>query len=220
MTAPRLLDQVGNAIRTRHYSLRTEKAYVGWIRRYILFNGKHHPSQMGSAEIEVFLSDLAGAHDVSASTQNQAHPAILFLYKHALDQELPPVRDVVRARRPARLPVVLTRDEVARVLTGLTGVHWLIGRLLYGSGLRLMEALRLRVKEVDLDRRAVVVRQGKGGKDRMTPLPQRLERPLREHVVRVRMVHARDFDEGFGEVDMPFALTRKYPGAGRSWNWQ
>jgi integron integrase len=220
MNAPRLLDQVRSAIRTKHYSLRTENAYIGWIRRFILFHGKRHPAHMGGAEIEAFLSNLATSHHVSASTQNQALAAILFLYRRVLDQDLPPIRDVVRARRPARLPVVLTRDEVTRVLAGLSGVHWLIGGLLYGSGLRLMEALRLRVKDVDFELRSVIVRHGKGGKDRVTPLPQRLEAPLREHLVRVRIVHERDLDEGFGEADLPFALARKYIGAGRSWNWQ
>lgn len=178
--SPRLLDRVRDRLRVLHYSMRTEMAYAGWIRRYILFHGKRHPAQMGKGEIEAFLTALATERDVSASTQNQALSALLFLYRKVLGQDLPWLEDVVRAKKPARLPTVLTRDETAALLAALEeGTAKLVIRLLYGSGLRLLEALRLRVKDVDLERREILIRDGKGGKDRVTMLAEQLVEPLR-----------------------------------------
>ena len=219
--APRLLDQVRNAIRVRHYSIRTEEAYVGWVRRYVVFHGKRHPAEMGAAEVSAFLTHLAVKGRVAASTQNQALNALVFLYRHVIEQPLPDLLDdVARAKKPARLPVVLTRDEVQRVLAALEGTHGLIAGLLYGSGLRLLEALRLRVKDLEWSARQVVVRDGKGAKDRVTMLPGRLVEPLREHLRHVRLIHRRDLDAGGGAVHLPGAFDRKQPGAARAWGWQ
>ena len=216
----RLLDRVRDRIRLKHYSIRTEQAYVDWIRRFIRFHGKRHPSELGAPEVEVFLTDLAVARNVSAATQNQAKSALLFLYKEVLGIELPWLDDVEAAKTPSRLPVVLTRDEVARVLARLDGTHRLIGRLLYGAGLRIMEGVRLRIKDVDFERREIVVRDGKGGKDRVTMLPDGIAVPLRTHLERVMMLHRCDIEDGFGAVFMPHALARKYPNAARDWGWQ
>ncbi len=218
--APRLLDQVRGRIRRLGMSLRTEEAYVGWIRRFILANGKRHPLDMGAREVEAFLTRLATHGHVAASTQNQALSALLFLYREVLQQNLPWLENVRRAKRPKRLPVVLSRDEVARLLAELNGVNWLMASLLYGAGLRLMECIRLRVKDVDFARREITVRQGKGGKDRRTMLPAISVEALQGQLAEVRRVHERDLSAGFGEVWLPNALARKYPHAAREWGWQ
>jgi integron integrase len=216
----RLLDQVRDAIRLRHYSIRTEDAYVQWIRRYILFHGKRHPSSMGADEVNAFLTHLAVDGDVAASTQGQALSALLFLYRHVLQEPLPWLEDVVRARKPKKLPVVLTREEVRRIMTEMTGPARLVVSLLYGSGLRLLEGLRLRVKDVDVPARLIVVRDGKGEKDRRTMLPPSLNEPLQEHLRGVRSLHERDLAEGYGRVWLPHALARKYQNAETEWAWQ
>lgn len=218
--APRLLDQVRAACRVRHYSLRTERAYVGWIRRFILANGKRHPRDMGGAEVAAFLTGMATRGRVAASTQNQALSALLFLYRVVLEVELPWLDDVIRAKRPRRVPVVLSRDEAQRMLGALEGVHWLMACLLYGSGMRLMECLRLRVKDVDFARNEITVREGKGRKDRRVPLPATLRDGLQRQLARTRMLHEADLAVGHGEARLPYALARKYPNAGREWGWQ
>src|SRR5664279_1337425 len=192
----RLLDQVRDRIRFRHYSIRTEQAYVDWIKRFIHFHGKRHPAAMGAAAVELFLTDLAVARKVSASTQNQAQSALLFLYKDVLGNELPWLDGVERAKNPVRLPVVLTRQEVFAVLGRLHGTHQLIGRMLYGTGMRILEAMRLRVKDVEVERRAVVVRDGKGGKDRVTVLPESLIAPLRRQLRHAHAAHQADLARG------------------------
>jgi integron integrase len=217
---PRLLDAVRTALRTRRYSVRTEKAYVGWIRRFILFHAKRHPETMGEPEIGAYLSHLATDAQVSASTQNQALAAILFLYQEVLRRELAWLGDLVHAKRPARVPVVLNRDEVRAVLRGLSGPPYLVSALLYGAGLRLLEALQLRVKDVDLARREVTVRRGKGQKDRRTVLPGILVDPLRAHLATARAQHLEDVRLGAGFVALPDALAGKYPSAPREWIWQ
>jgi integron integrase len=216
----RLLDRLRVALRTLHYSARTEKAYVGWVRRFILFHGKRHPETMRELEIGAFLSSLATEAKVSASTQNQALAALLFLYQEVLGQELQWIGDLVHAKRPAHVPVVLTPAEALSLLAGLTGPTALVGRLLYGAGLRLLEALRLRVKDVDFDRREIVVRRGKGQKDRHTVLPGKLIDPLREHLEIVRGWHTADVEDGRGFVELPDSLRRKYPSAPQEWPWQ
>ncbi len=217
---PKLLDQVREQIRLRHYSIRTETVYLQWVRRFIRFHKYRHPQEMGAPEVEAFLSDLAVRGDVSASTQNQALSAILFLYKQVLQIELPWMDGVIRARRPQRLPVVLTREEVACVLAQLDGTLWLVASLLYGSGMRLMEALRLRVKDVEFSRGEILIRDGKGQKDRVTMLPRKLAAPLQLHLERVRALHQQDLQEGFGRANLPNALARKYPNAAAEWGWQ
>jgi integron integrase len=217
---PRLLDRVRAALRTRHCSPRTEKAYVGWIRRFILFHDKRHPAAMGAPEITRFLSVLAVQRNVAASTQNQALSALLFLYREVLEQELPWLDDIVRAKTPARIPVVLTREEVQAVLDALDGPPRLVALLLYGAGLRLLEALRLRVKDVDFGRNQITVRSGKGGKDRVTMLPAAVRRDLPKRLEVVRDQHEADIRVGAGWVELPWALARKYPRAGREWIWQ
>ena len=218
--APRLLDRVRDAIRLRHYSRRTEKAYVGWVRRFVLFHGKRHPAEMGRAEVTAFLSHLATQGRMSASTQNQALSALLFLYRDVLATEIGWLDDVVRARRPERVPSVLTREEVAAVLGHLRGPEALIASLLYGSGLRLLEGCRLRVKDVDLARGELVVRDGKGARDRMTMPPKRLVPQIAAQIERVRAPHAQDLAGGRGSVEMPDALARKYPRAAFDLAWQ
>ncbi len=213
LPAPRLLDRVRGCIRLKHYSLRTEQAYVDWIKRFVLFHGKRHPETMAAAEVESFLTHLAVKQHVAASTQNQAKSALLFMYKHVPVFELPWLDGVEQARTPARLPVVLTRDEVASVLERLNGTHLLIGRLLYGTGMRLMEALRLRVKDVEFARHEIIVRDGKGAKDRMAMLPRSVDAPLCAHIERVRELHEFDLADGHGAVGLPTALDRKYPRA-------
>lgn len=219
-TSPRLLDQVREVIRIKHYSIRTEQAYLQWIKRYILFHGKRHPKDLGADELRAFLSDLAIRGQVSASTQNQALNAILFMYREVLKTELPWIDGVQRAKRSQRLPVVLTRQEVQALLAQFEGTIWLMAGITYGGGLRLLECLRLRVKDLDLDRCELIVRDGKGQKDRITMLPKTLVEPLRTHLARVRHLHQRDVAEGFGRVYLPFALDRKYPNADLEWGWQ
>jgi integron integrase len=218
--APRLLDQVRARLRLKHYSLRTERAYVGWIRRFILATGKRHPREMGVAEVEGFLSALAVEGKVAAGTQNQALSALLFLYKEVLSIELPWMETVVRAKRPQRVPAVLSRDEVSRLLARMDGRFGLMASLLYGSGMRLMECVRLRVKDVDFELNQICVRDGKGGKDRHVPLPQRLREALRAQLERVRLIHQHDLAAGLGAVWLPHALARKYPSAPREPGWQ
>ncbi len=218
--SPRLLDQVREVVRMRHYSIRTEQAYVQWIRRFILFHGKRHPRDMGAPELTAFLSDLALQRNVAASTQNQALHAILFLYRDVLKLDLPWLTEVQRAKKPQRLPVVFTREEVKALLAQLQGTMWLMAMLTYGSGLRLLECLRLRVKDVDFHYKQLVVRDAKGQKDRVTMLPISLIEPMRTHLARVRHLHEIDLREGFGCVHLPHALAVKYPTADREWGWQ
>jgi len=217
---PRLLDRVREAIRARHYSRETEKAYVAWIKRYIFFHGKRHPDEMGGPEVTRFLTSLAVDSHVASSTQNQALNALLFLYRVVLEQELPWLNEVVRAKRPQRLPVVLTRDEVSAVLDRLDGVPQLMTLLLYGAGLRLLECAELRVKDVDFARSQIVVRGGKGAKDRVTVLPAVVRARLLWHLDATRRQHQEDLRRGAGWVELPMALARKYPNAGREWPWQ
>lgn len=218
--APRLLDQVRSRIRFKHYSIRTEEAYVDWIRRYIRFNGNRHPVDLSATEVEAFLTHLAADRGVAASTQNQAQSALLFLYRELLSIELPWLDGVVRAKTPSRLPVVLTRAETAALLAALCGTHRLVGELLYGTGMRILEALRLRVKDVDFGRREILIRNGKGAKDRVTMLPDRLRIRLRQQVLHAQRLHEIDVRDGFGAVSMPVALARKYPSAALEWCWQ
>lgn len=218
--APRLFDEVRRRMRLHHYSLRTERAYLGWIRRFILANGRRHPRHLGGREVEHFLSALAVQGKVAASTQNQALSALLFLYRDVLEVRLPWMEDVVRAKRPARLPVVLSQAQVASLLACMDGRTGLVARLLYGTGLRLMEGLRLRVKDLDFARNEITVRDGKGGRDRRTLLPASLVAPLQEEVERARILHRGDLDAGFGEAWLPHALARKYTEAGREFAWQ
>jgi len=218
--APKLLDRVREAIQLRHYSRRTEQAYVGWVQRFVRFHGMRHPEEMGTEEIEEFLSHLATRGKVAASTQNQALNALVFLYRNVLGQPFPDLEHVVRAKRPRRLPVVLTREETQYLLVALRSPASLVAGLLYGSGLRLLEALRLRVKDIDFPQNQLVVRDGKGGRDRVTVLPSRLQEPLRVHLKGVRLTHETDLREGFGRTDLPDALSRKYPNAASAWGWQ
>lgn len=218
--APRLLDQVRGRIRRLGMSIRTEEAYVGWVRRFVLANGKRHPRELGAREVEAFLTGLAIHGHVSASTQNQALSALLFLYREVLQQELPWMDDIRRAKRSRRLPVVLTRSEVAALLQEMDGVTWLMASLLYGAGLRLMECVRLRVQDVDFARREITVRRGKGGKDRRTMLPAISVEALQGQLAEARRIHRRDLAAGFGAVWLPDALARKYPHAARDWAWQ
>jgi integron integrase len=217
---PKLLDQVRLAIRTRHYSIRTEEAYVQWIKRFILFHHKRHPKEMGADEVSQFLSDLAVQRHVAASTQNQALSAILFLYQEVLKQDIGWLDDVVRAKKTKKLPVVLTREEVKAVVTILSGSKWVMANLLYGSGLRLMECIRLRVKDVDFSYNHIVVRDGKGDKDRVTMLPLNVKNSLHRHLQEVKTLHERHLTEGFGSVYLPYGLESKYPHANREWGWQ
>jgi len=220
MSSPRLLDQVRTVIRVKHFSLSTERAYVSWIRRFILFHHKRHPREMAEPEIRQFISHLAIDAKISASTQTVALSALLFLYRDVLKQELPYVDNIERAKPSKTLPVVFTRREVKAVLTRLDGTPYLVGCLLYGSGLRLMEAVRLRIKDLDFERNEIMVRAGKGAKDRVTMLPCAASDLLQVHLQRVRALHRADLQEGLGEVYLPFALVRKYPRAAREWGWQ
>ena len=218
--APKLLDRVRQTIRAKHYSRRTESAYVDWIRRYIVFRRKQHPSDMGASEIAAFLTWLATERRVSASTQNQALSALLFLYREVLHIEIGQIADVPRARMPVRVPVVVSREEVARIMKHLDGVTWIMVALLYGAGLRLQECLELRVKDLDLEQRQIVIRRGKGQKDRPTVLPTAAIEPLERHLETVKRQHQDDLARGFGRVVLPFALDRKYPNAPTEWAWQ
>jgi len=217
---PRLLEQVRQSLRVRHYSYRTEEQYLGWIRRYIIFHGKRHPVDMGSAEVEAFLTDLAVRGNVAAATQNQALAALLYLYRHVLQQDLPWLEDVVRARKPRRLPLVLSRAETRAVLAQLPGVYWLIGNLLYGSGMRLMECLRLRVQDIDFSYQRITVRGGKGDKDRVTILPQMIVGPLQAHLSAMEERHRVALAAGYAGVELPPSVAHKRPGATLEWAWQ
>lgn len=217
---PRLLDRVRSALRARHYSRRTEKAYVAWIIRFIVFHDKRHPKDMGEREVTHFLSSLATKDKLSASSQNQALAAILFLYGNVLGRKLEWLDRVVRAKRPIRIPLVLSRREVAAVLGQLHGTTWLMASLLYGAGLRLLECARLRVQDVGFSRAELTIRDGKGRKDRVALLPQALVAPLASHIERVRAQHQSDLRRGAGYVELPYALRRKYPRAARDWAWQ
>jgi integron integrase len=218
--SPDLLETARERLRLKHYSLRTEEAYLGWIKRFVWFHGKRHPKEMGAAEVEAFLTDLAVRRNVASSTQNQALAALLFLYKEVLGLQLPWLDEMVRAKRPRRLPTVLTAREVGALLDGMEGVLGLIARLLYGTGMRLLEALRLRVKDVDFEMRQITVRDGKGGKDRVTMAPLALLEPLRLHLAQVEALHEEDLRQGFGAVWLPDALAVKYSNAPREWGWQ
>ena len=217
---PRLLDQVRDKLRVKHYSIRTEHTYITWIKRYIYFHGKIHPKDLGASDIEAFLTHLAVEGKVSASTQNLAKSSLLFLYRDVLEIQLPWLDKVTQAKTPNRLPVVLTVSEVQAVLSNLSGTHALIASLLYGGGMRLMEAVRLRVKDVDFERHEILVREGKGFKDRVTMLPEVVVAPLKAHLGKVKDLHEEDLAGGYGEVYLPFALDKKYPTAGRDWGWQ
>jgi integron integrase len=217
---PKLLDRVRWHLRVKHYSLRTEELYLHWIRRFILFHQKRHPDDMGEEEIAAFLSHLAIDGHVAASTQNQAFSALLFLYQEVLDRKLHYLAGVERVKRPPKVPVVLTKEEAHAVITQLRGDYRLMAELLYGSGLRLLECLRLRIKDIDFGYQQITVRDGKGMRERRTLLPARLKRPLREHLERVRAMHQADLRRRGGAVYLPFALKRKYPNAARDWRWQ
>jgi integron integrase len=217
--AKKLLDQMREALRIKHYSYRTEKAYLDWVRRYILFHHKRHPAEMGAPEIRAYLSHLATRLDVAASTQNQALSAILFLYREVLQREIEPIL-LSGAKRPERLPTILTREEALRVIDRLDGAHRLMAQLLYGSGLRLMECVRLRFKDVDFEYKTITIRDGKGEKDRVSPLPDSILPDLRRQIERVRLLHEEDLAAGCGDVYLPHALERKYPSASRELIWQ
>ena len=219
-TQPKLMDRLRLALRSRHYSRRTEQSYCHWVKRYIYFHNVRHPDEMGEPEINAFLTDLAVTKKVSASTQNQALSALLFLYRHVLGREVGDLGDVIRARKPTRVPVVMTREEVKSVLQNLDGDKWLMASLMYGAGLRLMECLRLRVQDIDFSRNEILVRDGKGAKDRITMLPDSLKKPLQEHLKKVKAIHQRDLVQGWGRVYLPYALERKYPNAPTDWRWQ
>jgi integron integrase len=216
----KLLDQVRDALRTRHYSYRTEQSYVDWIKRFILYHGKRHPAELGEQEVRAFLSHLAIQRKVSASTQNQALSAILFLYRHVLNKDLVLPASLVRARKPAHLPTVLSNAEALAVIDQMSGTPKLMAQLLYGSGLRLTECLRLRVKDIDFGNHHILVRDGKGEKDRTTLLPESLIPALRRQLQVAREFYQQDLKDGFADVALPYALERKYPGAGREWSWQ
>ena len=217
---PKLIEQMRLALRVRHYSPRTEKTYCQWIKRFIYFHNLRHPAEMAELEINAFLTHLAVKEKVSASTQNQALSALLFLYRHVLSREVGDLGEVIRARKPKRLPVVMTRGEVRQVLCHLRGDKWLMASLLYGSGLPLMECLRLRIQDIDFTRSEITVRDGKGAKDRVTMLPGSLKVLLQGHLKKVKAIHERDLAEGRGRVQMPAALDRKYPSAPKDWRWQ
>jgi integron integrase len=217
---PKLLAQLRSALRSRHYSQRTEKAYVMWVRRFVHFHDLRNPSGMAEPEINAFLTHLAVECHVSASTQNQALSALLFLYRHVLGREVGKLADIIRARKPARLPVVMTRDEIRAVFKHLSGERFLMALLLYGGGLRLLECLRLRVQDLDIESKIITVRDGKGFKDRVTTLPTTAIQPLQGHLEHVKRLHQKDLGEGFGRVLLPDALERKYPNAAAEWRWQ
>ncbi|MBA3256167.1 MAG: integron integrase [Pyrinomonadaceae bacterium] len=220
MASPKLLDQVRTVARVRHLSLRTEKAYAQWIKRFILFHKKRHPAEMAEQEIREFLANLAVELRVSASTQTVALSALLFLYRDVLKRDLPYISEIERAKPSRHLPVVFSRAEVQAVLARLAGTNHLIASLLYGAGLRLMEGIRLRVKDIDFSANQLTIREGKGANDRLTMLPQRIQPALQEQLLRARVLHQQDLKEGFGRVYLPFALERKYPNAAREWGWQ
>lgn len=217
---PKLLDQVRTTIRLRGMSYRTEQSYVDWIKRFIIFHNKRHPKEMGATQIRDFLAHLVNDRNVAASTRNQALHSILFLYREVLQIEIPPIGDLQPAKKAPRLPTVFTREEVQAILAEMKGKTHLMASLLYGTGMRLTEMLRLRVKDIDFTQNQIVVREGKGNKDRVTMLPLSLKEPLRELLVKVKAAHEVDLREGFGNVELPFALDKKYPQADREWKWQ
>lgn len=218
--APKLLDRLREAIRVRHYSIRTEEAYVDWVKRYIYFHNKRHPKEMGANEIAAFLSHLALERGVSASTQNQARSALLFLYREVLAIEIAEISDVIAAKVSRRLPVVLTEREVRELLLQMNGTMWLVASLLYGTGMRLLEGLRLRVKDIEFSRREIIIREGKGNKDRITVLPENLMAPLQAQMEKARILHNADLAAGLGAVYLPDALALKNPSAAKAWGWQ
>jgi integron integrase len=217
---PKLLDQLRESLRVRRYSRRTEQTYCLWVKRFIFFHHVRHPGEMAEPEINAFLTHLAVKERVSASTQTQALSALLFLYRHVLGREIGALGEVIRARKPKRLPVVMTREEAKTVLSHLNGDKWLMGMLMYGAGVRLMECLRLRVQDIDFSRSEILVRNGKGAKDRITMLPESLKAPLQDHLKKVKAIHDRDLADGCGRVVMPDALDRKYRNASKEWRWQ
>ena len=217
---PKLLDQMREALRLRHYSRRTEQTYCHWVKRDIHIHNVRHPAEMAEPEINAFLTHLAGKEKVAASTQNQTRSALLFLYRHLLGRKVGDLGKVIRARKPKRLPVVMTREEVKAVLANLSGDKWLMVSLMYGAGLCLMECLRLRVQNIDFTRNEILVRDGKGAKDRITMLPESLKAPLQEHMKTVKGIHERDLADGWGRLLLPDALDRKYPNAPKEWSWQ
>lgn len=214
------LNRVRNAIRVRHYSIRTEQTYLSWIKRFILFHKKRHPREMGEQEVVAFLTHLAVTRQVAANTQNQALNALVFLYKVVLERPLNELKGAVRAKKPQKLPVVLSHSEIRNILKNLDDPFWLIACLLYGSGLRLLESVRLRIKDIEFNRRAIIVRDGKGNKDRVVTLADELITPLKRHLESVRNLHEKDLADGFGAVYLPHALARKYPNAPKEWGWQ
>ena len=217
---PSLLDQVKRATRLKHYSIRTEQAYTDWVKRYVIFHKKQHPRNLGTREVTEFLSYLAIERNVSPNTQSQAFNALLFLYKHVLNQPLDPITEFIRPKKKQKLPVVLTQTEVRSLLKELSGSYWLATCLLYGSGLRLMECIRLRVMNIDQEHKALFILNAKGGKDRIVTLSDELIIPLNRHLEKVKMLHQKDLQDGFGEVYLPHALERKYPNAPSEWGWQ
>jgi integron integrase len=220
MTKSLLLNQLRYAIRAKHYSIRTEQAYVNWVHRFIRFHRKKHPLNMGEPEISAYLNYLAVNRKVSASTQNQALSAILFLYNQVLKKDIDQLDDVIRAKRSQKLPVVFNRLEIKNLLMQLDGVKWLMATLLYGAGLRLMECVRLRVKDIDFHYKQITIRDGKGQKDRVTVLPEKISLHLQQHLEKVKFLHTKDCKAGYGEVYLPFALARKFPNANREFGWQ
>jgi len=217
---PRLLEQVRNVLRFHHYSIRTEESYTAWIKRFIYFHKTRHPKDMGANEIKQYLTYLAVERKVSASTQNQAFNALLFLYKKVLEIDLPKIEDITRAKPTKRLPVVFTRNEIRALLAQFDGTKWLIYNLIYGCGFRIMECLRLRVKDIDFHYKQIIIRDAKGKKDRVTVLPDLLINSLRLHLDKAKILHQQDIDNGYGRVYLPFALERKYPNANIEWGWQ
>lgn len=217
---PKLLTQLSQAMRSRHYSRNTESTYIHWVKRFIFFHHVRHPKDMAEPEINAFLTHLAVREHVSASTQNQALCAIIFLYKYVINRKIGDIGEVIRARKPVRLPVVMTRDEVKDVLSNLTGDKWIIAYLMYGAGLRLMECLRLRIQDLDFSKNQIIVRSGKGDKDRITMFPESVKKPLTEHLNKVKKIHESDLANGFGRVLLPDALARKYPNASKEFRWQ
>lgn len=217
---PRLMDQLREALRVRHYSRRTEKAYCSWVKRFIYFHNIRHPEKMSEPEINAFLTHIAVKEKVSASTQNQALSALLFLYRNVIGRELGDLDEIIRARKPKRLPVVMTSDEVKAVLANLSGDKWVMASLMYGSGLRLMECLRLRIQDLDFSRNEILVRNGKGAKDRITMLPGSLKKPLQDHLKKIKSIYESDIFDGWGSVLLPDAIDRKYPNAPKEWRWQ
>lgn len=220
MSKPKLLDQVREVIRLKHFSIRTEETYVHWIKRFIIFHKKRHPLEMGEQQIREFLSNLASQLNVARATQNLALQSILFLYREVLHKEIAHIDNIERAKKEAKVPIVFTRDEVTQILSNMKSTPYLMASLLYGAGLRLMECVRLRVKDIDFNSNYILVREGKGEKDRVTILPEKLKEPLQKHLAKVKLLHEEDLREGYGEVYLPYALERKYPNANKEWCWQ